>query len=624
MIIYSVDPAHKSAGGKKNEIATVKKKIDGDSGAGNVPHKKGIHKCDTTTFGAEHKSTKKTSVLLLPISGGTLGFFWSIHEKAPLSGKKMSEVTGKTKIGTSNRKIVWVKSSGLSASTYSTVAHEFQHLLYYGHDEASSKGLTWTNEGLSVYSVDLNNYWTGNSTYESRLTKFIDVYKNHNSLSSLRITDSEWSGRNSTDVQYCYAISGIWTLYLAKRFPGKIDEYGQAKDDHNSDVFKQATVSSDSNDTFKNIFAEWALANCFNKIMVAIKKNSKPISILSDISNFATDVDAGKYNYYVEVENSGIADGTKKLKIPNTAKIRELELKVPDGTVQANSQKTKPTTPLTTLTIIKASVGYLNFKFNSTPTEDKRLHIFVKQTGDIAKMYTVEEGRDDKTCFVNESTPTSSKEITFVSHNNQKMVTAVLPNHTTSSISVKYIAYYTEPPEITKMVFSQAGSRDKETLAAKKTSTMNLSKSGEVTIKIYFNQEMTTDKGEYTLKDGDTIGAVTKTYYGNESKKDQIEAPSGTPKKGEVLKFPFKTWFVYDGETTENDFTVVGWSKTTYTNDTLTLKCTPTFTVKKRNARIFVCGAANFGKDVMVLENAYKFGIRFLKALFKKKTKKRK
>lgn len=623
-LIYSVDPAHKSTGGKKNEIDEVLKKSDGDSGAGTVPHKKGIHTCDTTVFGAEHKTDKKTSMLLLPIKGGTLGFFWSVHEKAP-PNKKMSEVSGKTKIGTSNRKIIWVKSSGLSNSTYSTIAHEFQHLIYYGHDEDSKKGVTWLNEGLSVYSVDLNNYWTGNSTYEKRLGYFLGVYKDKYELSTLRLTDAEWG--SSPNTQYAYALSGMWTLYLARRFPKKIKDYGKAKADHESDVFKQATVSSDVNDTFSNIFAEWALANHFNKIVVAKEKASKPITILSDnINDFSTDLEAGKYNYYHQVENDDVKDGGNELKIPNTPKIRELELKIPNGTILAGTKKEKPKTPFTPLEILKGSIGYLRFPVNATASDDKRLHIFVRMTGDVVKMYTVEEGFDNKTCFTNQTLPTGDKKILFSSHNNQKEVVAILPNHTNSKITVHYMAYISEKPKIEKIIYSQSGSTDKEVLARDKDNTTELDNGTETTIKIIFDQAMMKDtdgNGNYVFKDGDTLEKIAEKYYGSGGKKDKIVAPNDPPTLGDLLELPLKVWYTYEGDGKENEITSFSWSKTSKDNDTLTVKCTPDTKKKDKKITLHIGGAANFGKDLMAVENKYNFKIKVTSPTFEADVKKK-
>ena len=75
-------------------------------------------------------------------------------------------------IGSNNRKMIWVRPLDTTDKTSATIAHEFQHLIYFGHDQKPAKDTTWLNEGLSVYSVDLNNYWSGHTTYENRLTYF--------------------------------------------------------------------------------------------------------------------------------------------------------------------------------------------------------------------------------------------------------------------------------------------------------------------------------------------------------------------------------------------------------------------------------------------------------------------
>ncbi len=626
-LIYSIDPKHISTGTEKNKIDNIKLKFEGDTGiGGNISYKKGIYICNTKCFGDEHTKTKKTSLLLIPLKNYG-GYYWKANEYHPSWTSNMSTAGHIYWICTCNRKIIYVEIDYVPSlvTVASVIAHEFQHLIYFSHDKNHTSGSKWINEGLSVYAQDLNDYWAKDKYGEEHLKLFKEVYRDHRDLSSLRISKTVWVARNATDVKYGYAISGIWTLYLAHRFPKNIEEYGSAKGDHKTKVFEWSTISTDANDEYKNIFAEWALANYFNKIVVDIKKNLKPIIIKSLIPNFKTHVDAGRYNYYVQTKNEDIKDGAVELKIPNMQKIREMVIKIPAGNYFTDSQKERPNFGQpNNLDIKQSSIAYLEFAINFLPSDDKRLHIHVTDTQDIIKMYTIEECRDDKTCWVSETTPSSDpttpKEILFDSHTNQKSLVAILPNHTTNDLRVKYRAYYTEKPKVQGMIFTQAGVSEKVVEAPNKTNTTLLENATEMTLIVVFDQEMMTDtdpdKGNYTFKQGETLENLAKDYYGDESKKNLIISKETPPTAGTVLEFPFKIFYVYEGETTENEFSSTTWSKTIYENDTLTVTCTP---LAGKKARIFVCCAANFGKDIMLLEKGYTFKVKVITPKFSPK-----
>ena len=237
----------------------------------------------TTVFGTEWGShsysnligtTNAIHVLLYDIgdddstTGGTLGFFWSKDNYK----RDNSNATLKT----SNEKIMFYLDSVLLAEKdgsswdasdswpqilFSTIAHEFQHVIHFYQKQVirSGTGETWLNEMVSMIAQDLiaekmavigprgityndPSAGTANTTM-GRLPKY-------NANNYIRV--SEWS--HSSRYEIAYAFGAYLARTYGSEFVGKIVK--TSKDGTDAIVEAQGSTV-----TFGEMLTNWAIAN---------------------------------------------------------------------------------------------------------------------------------------------------------------------------------------------------------------------------------------------------------------------------------------------------------------------------------------------------------------------------
>jgi len=126
-------------------------------------------------------------------------------------------------------------------NSYSTIAHEFQHMIHWYHDADEE---TWVDEGCAVYAEYINGY--GHPT--SDITEFGLNYGQ--SLTN-------WGGNI-----YDYGKSYLFTLYLSDHYGGNLtikEIVGET--DVGITGINHALSTRGYTETFTKIFNDWTIAN---------------------------------------------------------------------------------------------------------------------------------------------------------------------------------------------------------------------------------------------------------------------------------------------------------------------------------------------------------------------------
>ena len=197
--------------------------------------------------------------------GGTLGYFWAKDYYTAAAAKESGDATiGLTNCG----KYFYVDSYFLNEAPlmlYSTLAHEFQHMINFGQktmrsmetDQAGSQVLvsqTWSNEMMSMVCEDMVQEYLGVQDKDSpiaRLPWFCQYYY----LSGL----TDWLGGDSVQVSYAGAYA--FGAYLARNYGGKELIKEIATNDYvDQQAITQALKSTGRNETFDSVFKKYAQA----------------------------------------------------------------------------------------------------------------------------------------------------------------------------------------------------------------------------------------------------------------------------------------------------------------------------------------------------------------------------
>lgn len=228
--------------------------------------------------------------------GGTLGYFWAKDYYTAAAAKESGDATiGLTNCG----KYFYVDSYFLNEAPemlYSTLAHEFQHMINFGQKNMRSMetaqteaqvlvSQTWSNEMMSMVCEDMVQEYLGVQDKDSpiaRLPWFCQYYY----LSGL----TDWLGGNSVQVSYAGAYA--FGAYLARNYGGKelIKEIATNKY-VDQQAITQALKSTGKNETFDSVFKKYAQAlvldnapsaanaPSFNRPVEGINGNMKAIDI---------------------------------------------------------------------------------------------------------------------------------------------------------------------------------------------------------------------------------------------------------------------------------------------------------------------------------------------------------
>ncbi|MFH0860765.1 MAG: 6-bladed beta-propeller [Candidatus Altiarchaeota archaeon] len=125
--------------------------------------------------------------------------------------------------------------------SFGTVAHEFQHMIHWYHDQDED---TWVNEGLSDYSEYANGYGHMMDHVSSFLSRPDDDL-------------TQW-GQTSAD----YGSSYLFILYLLEKYGGNVTAAALVNDSSNGIAGINNTLSSRGySQNFLDAFNDWTIAN---------------------------------------------------------------------------------------------------------------------------------------------------------------------------------------------------------------------------------------------------------------------------------------------------------------------------------------------------------------------------
>ncbi len=162
---------------------------------------------------------------------------------------------------------------GLNKS-FSTIAHEFQHMIHWYHDPNED---SWINEGISDYAEFINGY--GNP--ESHVQAF-----SKNPGDSL----TTWDGALAD-----YGAAYLFILYLSENYGGNSTIKNLVNNTKNGiDGINDTLKITGYNDTFQLIFPGWAIANILsnysdaNISMNYTKISSYPANSTGNIEQWAS------------------------------------------------------------------------------------------------------------------------------------------------------------------------------------------------------------------------------------------------------------------------------------------------------------------------------------------------
>ena len=207
---------------------------------------------------------KKVNIVVYDIEGdyepgresGTLGYFWAKDYYTAAAAKESGDATiGLTDCG----KYFYVDSYFLNKAPemlYSTLAHEFQHMINFGQKTINHKvqSKTWSNEMMSMVCEDMVQDFLKVSEEASPISRLpyfcLGYYKSG-------LTD--WL--SDANVAYSYAGAYAFGAYLARNYGGT-DLINQIATNQYVDqqAITQALKSIGKNETFESVFRKYAQA----------------------------------------------------------------------------------------------------------------------------------------------------------------------------------------------------------------------------------------------------------------------------------------------------------------------------------------------------------------------------
>lgn len=196
---------------------------------------------------------------------GTLGYFWAKDYYTAAAAKESGDATiGLTNCG----KYFYVDSYFLNKAPemlYSTLAHEFQHMINFGQKTMRSMetaqteaqvlvSQTWSNEMMSMVCEDMVQEYLGVQDKDSPIARLPWFCQNYY-LSGL----TDWLGGNSVQVSYAGAYA--FGAYLARNYGGKELIKEIATNGYvDQEAITQALKSTGKNETFDSVFKKYAQA----------------------------------------------------------------------------------------------------------------------------------------------------------------------------------------------------------------------------------------------------------------------------------------------------------------------------------------------------------------------------
>lgn len=207
---------------------------------------------------------KKVNIVVYDIGGdyksgqssGVLGYFWAkdYYSKAYAAASRDSSIRL-----TNEGKYFYVDSGFLNSAEkmlYSTLAHEFQHMINFGQKSINHnvQSQTWSNEMMSMVCEDMIQRHLGIDELDSPIGRLLEFAKGYY-LSGL----TDWLSGNS--VAYSYAGAYAFGAYLARNYGGT-DLINQIATNQYVDqqAITRALKSIGKNETFESVFRKYAQA----------------------------------------------------------------------------------------------------------------------------------------------------------------------------------------------------------------------------------------------------------------------------------------------------------------------------------------------------------------------------
>ncbi len=207
---------------------------------------------------------KKVNIVVYDIGGdykpgqssGVLGYFWAkdYYSKAYATASRDSSIRL-----TNEGKYFYVDSGFLNSvekMLYSTLAHEFQHMINFGQKTINHKvqSQTWSNEMMSMVCEDMIQRHLGIDELNSPIGRLLEFAKGYY-LSGL----TDWLSGNS--VAYSYAGAYAFGAYLARNYGGtKLIKEIATNEYVDQKAITKALEAIGKNESFESVFKKYPQA----------------------------------------------------------------------------------------------------------------------------------------------------------------------------------------------------------------------------------------------------------------------------------------------------------------------------------------------------------------------------
>jgi hypothetical protein len=244
----------------ETEVNAVLRALEEQSPSGSKDPERGIFEIVTEYFGIppniNSAGTKgggdgKTDVLLTDIKDGwqpgqgyVAGFFYSLDQTTTQFSNRTDIIYVDSKPGIYNPSTQQRNPN----NPLSTVAHEYQHLVFYNYKGSGAE--VWFNEGLSLYAEVACGYpLRSPGLYFSNTNRPVNF----------------WASTSDQTVLQDYSRVALWTLYLAEQLGDDfIKNIVQIPGSNGITVINNAAQQVGSSLRFTDLLQDWATANFVN------------------------------------------------------------------------------------------------------------------------------------------------------------------------------------------------------------------------------------------------------------------------------------------------------------------------------------------------------------------------
>lgn len=214
-------------------------------------------------------------------NSGTFGYFWPKDYYTPESNEFYNEGI---LLLSNNGKYFYIDSGFLNSAEsmiYSTLAHEFQHMIHFGQKYVNNgrNSSTWSNEMMSMVCEDMIQEYLGISVENSPIMRLLTFATDY-----YRSGLTDWLPDDN--VLFSYAGAYAFGAYLARNYGGK-DLIKQIATNQyvDQEAITQALQAIGKNESFETVFKKYPQAllldnapkgaPSFNKSVQGIGTNSK-------------------------------------------------------------------------------------------------------------------------------------------------------------------------------------------------------------------------------------------------------------------------------------------------------------------------------------------------------------